>query len=58
MFHATIPSSMATSTNCPRPLRSRAASAARMPTAAMSAPPPMSAICTPGMTGARPASPT
>src|SRR5215510_5675430 len=55
--HASEPSIIAMSTNCPLPVSSRAQSAERMPTAAMSAPPPMSAICTAGMTGAPPAAP-
>ena len=47
---ASTPSSSDTSTTCPRPVRSRAWSAARMPMAA-SRPPVMSATCVAGSTG-------
>jgi hypothetical protein len=50
-FHITAPSSMAMSMYWPRPVCSRAITADRMPTAAIREPAPMSAICTPGMTG-------
>src|SRR3954466_3050147 len=46
-IHAREPSAIETSTNWPSPERSRSRSAARMPKAAISAPPPMSAIWPP-----------
>jgi hypothetical protein len=50
-FHAAAPSSMLMSTIWPRPVSSRAVSAARMPTAAISDPAPTSATCTGGIIG-------
>jgi hypothetical protein len=46
-----------TSTSWPSPERSRSRSAARIANAAISAPPPMSAICPAGCTGGPPRSP-
>ena len=62
--HDSEPSAIETSTSCPSPLRSRSRRAARIPNAAISAPPPMSAIWPAGWTGGpsrspvRPSSPT
>jgi len=51
------PSNIDTSTTWPSPVASRWRSAARIPNAAISAPPPRSAICAPACTGGPPASP-
>ena len=49
--HDSAPSAIETSTNWPSPERSRSRSAARIPKAAISAPPPRSAICPPDWIG-------
>ena len=49
--HDSAPSAIETSTNWPSPERSRSRSAARIPNAAISAPPPMSAIWPAACTG-------
>ena len=50
-FQAAAPSSIEMSTSWPRPVSSRAMMAERMPTAAISDPPPTSATCTGGIIG-------
>ncbi len=55
--HESAPSAIEMSTSCPSPERSRSRTAARTPIAAISAPPPMSAIWPAACIGGPPASP-
>src|SRR5918912_447302 len=55
--HESAPSAIETSTSWPSPERSRSRRAARIPKAAISAPPPRSAICPAGWIGGPPPPP-